>query len=98
MPVSPFAIKVLDIVASLDRGEVVSYGEVAAMAGAPTAARAVGNVLHTHGGNLPWWRVVTVNGRLVPGMEAEHAALLRDEGIATADGHVVGFEGRGRLR
>jgi alkylated DNA nucleotide flippase Atl1 len=39
--------------------------------------------------DLPWWRVVTTSGRLVPGHEVEHAARLRAEGVAVADGHVV---------
>ncbi|HEX6568606.1 MAG TPA: MGMT family protein, partial [Acidimicrobiales bacterium] len=70
-------------------GEVVTYGEVAAEAGFPGAARAVGRILAIDGHDLPWWRVVTASGRLVPGHENEHARRLRAEGVAVADGHVV---------
>ena len=77
------------VLQSLRPGEVVTYGEVAAEAGFPGAARAVGNLLAGEGDDgLPWWRVVTSAGRLVPGHEAEHAARLRAEGVAVAGGVV----------
>jgi methylated-DNA-protein-cysteine methyltransferase-like protein len=87
---SRFEQAVVDVLQSLGPGEVVTYGEVAAEAGFPGAARAVGHLLATSADDLPWWRVVTTSGRLVPGNEAEHAARLRAEGVAVADGHVVG--------
>lgn len=78
------------IAATLDAlgpGEVVTYGEVAAQAGRPGAARSVGQYLSRSGGTHPWWRVVTTTGRLVPGHEREQAARLRAEGITvTAHG------------
>jgi alkylated DNA nucleotide flippase Atl1 len=40
---------------------------------------------------LPWWRVVTGTGRLVPGHEAEQARRLRAEGVVVRNGRVVGF-------
>jgi methylated-DNA-protein-cysteine methyltransferase-like protein len=76
------------VVAALQRGEVVTYGEVAMAAGFPGAARAVGNALQRLEG-LPWWRVVTATGRLVPGEEEEHAQLLRAEGVKVERGRVV---------
>ncbi len=75
------------VVAAVPPGTVVTYGEVAAEAGFPGAARAVGNVLQTAEG-LPWWRVVTVGGRLVPGLEERHARLLAAEGVPLAAGRV----------
>ena len=59
-------------------GDVLTYGEVARLAGHPGAARAVGRVLATSSG-LPWWRVVTASGRLVPGLEAEQSRRLEQE-------------------
>jgi alkylated DNA nucleotide flippase Atl1 len=38
---------------------------------------------------LPWWRVVTSTGRLVPGEERQHAPLLRAEGVTVNRGRVV---------
>ena len=85
-----FRRKVAAVVASLRTGEVISYGEVAAEAGYPGAARAVGAVLAhpSPGRELPWWRVVTATGRLVPGHEAEHARRLRAEGVPIRRGRV----------
>ena len=74
------------IIRALRPGEVVTYGEVAADAGRPGAARAVGHLLATRPADLPWWRVVAANGRLVPGNEAEHARRLRAEGVNVAGG------------
>jgi methylated-DNA-protein-cysteine methyltransferase-like protein len=86
-----FRARVEAVVEALAPGEVVSYGDVAAQAGAPGAARAVGSIMaHPEpGSHLPWWRVVTVRGRLVPGHELEHARRLRAEGVAVRNGHVV---------
>jgi methylated-DNA-protein-cysteine methyltransferase related protein len=78
---APFASRAVAVLAGTAPGEVVTYGEVAAEAGAPRAARAVGRVLREHGASLPWWRVVTASGRLVPGLEAEQADRLEAEGV-----------------
>jgi methylated-DNA-protein-cysteine methyltransferase-like protein len=75
------------VICSIPAGEVMTYGEVAAEAGFPGAARAVGNLLSGSDG-LPWWRVVAANGRLVPHHEAEHARRLRAEGVAVTGGRV----------
>jgi len=85
-----FRARVEGVVASLKSGEIVSYGDVAAEAGQPGAARAVGRIMATPepGRELPWWRVVTATGRLVPGHETEHARRLAAEGITIANGHV----------
>lgn len=83
-----FVDRVRLVVAAVRPGEVVTYGEVAEEAGSPGAARAVGKVMaRSHG--LPWWRVVTSTGRLVPGHESEQARRLREEGIAVRNGRVV---------
>jgi len=83
-----FADAVIATVSAIPRGEICTYGEVAEEAGYPGAARAVGNLLATTPG-LPWWRVISANGRLVPGMEADHADLLRAERIEIENGAVV---------
>jgi methylated-DNA-protein-cysteine methyltransferase-like protein len=83
-----FEDSIADIILGLDPGEVVTYGEVAAQAGKPGAARAVGNYLRKSSG-LPWWRVVASSGRLCPGLEEEHAQRLRSEGVAIRNGKVA---------
>ncbi len=83
-----FEEDVIATVRGIPFGSVSTYGEVAAEAGHPGAARAVGNLLRSTPG-LPWWRVVAASGRLVPGAEAEHAQHLRAEGITIERGRVV---------
>jgi methylated-DNA-protein-cysteine methyltransferase related protein len=68
------------VVARLGPGEIATYGEIAEEAGHPGAARAVGGVM-ARSDDLPWWRVVTATGRLVPGHEVEQARRLRREGL-----------------
>lgn len=93
-----FAGAVDRVLRSLGAGEVVTYGEVAAEAGYPGAARAVGRLLASSDGAYPWWRVVSASGRLVPGHEVEHAERLAAEGVAVERGRVVGPRaGRGAV-
>lgn len=73
------------VLASLGPGDVLTYGELARLAGHPGAARAVGRVMSRSSG-LPWWRVVTSQGRLVPGYERRQAELLAAEGVTTRNG------------
>ena len=82
-----FVEAVAAAVRALGPGEVATYGEIAEEAGFPGAARGVGRVLATSEG-LPWWRVVAANGRLVPGLEQEHARRLTEEGVALLRGRV----------
>lgn len=84
---SSFEDAVVDVIERIPPGETSTYGEVAEEAGFPGAARAVGNIVRTVPG-LPWWRVITATGRLVPGLESEHTQRLRSEGILVKNGRV----------
>ena len=84
-----FVETVRRVVRDLDRGEVVSYGELARRAGYPRAARAVGNVLASSVG-LPWWRVVHADGGLAACNRQEQSKRLRREGVQILDGRVEG--------
>jgi methylated-DNA-protein-cysteine methyltransferase related protein len=88
--VSPFERRVERMVRRIPAGHVASYGRVAEWVGRPEAPRAVGRVMANCDGALPWHRVVSAAGRLVPGHEAEHAERLRGEGVRVAGGHVAG--------
>lgn len=83
-----FESAVVAVLNATGPGDVLSYGEVAAEAGRPGAARAVGGVLKRID-DLPWWRVVAANGRLIPHAPQRQAKLLADEGVATKNGRVV---------
>lgn len=71
----------LHVIARLEPGEVVTYGEVAAEAGFPGAARAVGSLLRKTGADVPWWRVVGAGGHLRSPDPARQARLLADDGV-----------------
>lgn len=88
-PPTAFERRVERIVRRIPPGTVASYGRVAEWVGKPEAPRAVGRVMANCDGALPWHRVVSSAGRLVPGHEAEHAERLRAEGVRVADGHVM---------
>jgi methylated-DNA-protein-cysteine methyltransferase related protein len=77
------------VLVGIPPGTVLTYGEVALESGHPGAARAVGTLLARGSTGLPWWRVVTSTGRLVPGIERRHSRLLRDEGVRVVDDRVV---------
>ena len=90
----PFTAEVVRVLKDIPKGYVVSYGQVARMAGSPRAARQVVRILHTmsekHG--LPWHRVVNIRGEIaVPNEESRELQrmLLKNEGVAfLADGRV----------
>ena len=54
------------VLASIPPGTVVTYGQVAALAGLPRAARMVGRILGNlpKGTELPWHRVINAAGKI----------------------------------
>jgi O-6-methylguanine DNA methyltransferase len=75
-------------------GRVATYGDIAAAAGRPRAARAVGTLLATGAEpGLPYHRVVGAGGALggYGGHESLKAALLKAEGVIVRGRRIVGF-------
>jgi methylated-DNA-protein-cysteine methyltransferase-like protein len=87
--VTPLQVRFRHVVADLEVGEVVSYGEVARRAGRSGAARAVGAFLAEHGDDLPWWRVIRADGSLADHKVREQERRLRAEGVEVIRGRVV---------
>lgn len=81
--------RIVDVVMALGPGEVVSYGDVAAMATGRRHARLVGRVLRDTEVEVPWWRVVRSDGTLAAGDGRDQAALLRAEGVVVRSGRVI---------
>ena len=84
-PDTPFARTVYAVVAKIPRGETRTYGEVAAAAGRPGAARAVGTIMSRNCDTkrVPCHRVVRADGKVGDyafGGPAKKAALLKREG------------------
>jgi O-6-methylguanine DNA methyltransferase len=82
-----FRQKVDTVVFQIPRGQVLTYGQVARLAGRPKAARAVGYFMKTNSDmtKVPCHRVVGSNGKLVgysgPGGLAAKKKLLLEEGV-----------------
>ncbi len=76
-------------IASIPRGKVATYGQVAAVAGFPGAARLTVRALYG-GIGLPWHRVVAAGGRIaLAGEEGQEQRLrLRMEGVTFRGGRV----------
>jgi len=85
-----FERAVAGVLDRLEPGDLVTYGDVAAEAGFPGAARAVGSILRRSGGIFPWWRVVSASGRLLKDHEVEQTKRLTAEGIEVRDGKIRG--------
>ncbi len=81
----------MNVVRRIPAGRVATYGDVAAMAGRPRAARAVGNVMKTCGRrDVPCHRVIAAGGRLggYGGNEVLKRALLIAEGVVVSGSRV----------
>lgn len=80
--ISNFTQEVIKIVSKVPVGHILTYKQVAQMAGSPKAYRAVGNILnHNHDPKVPCHRVVRSDGKLGgynKGVERK-AELLRKE-------------------
>lgn len=92
---SEFRNKVEELMAHVPYGKVTTYGDLAALAGHPYAARIVGGMAHYGDTLLPWHRLVNRYGGLANGyyggreVQAEH---LRSEGITCTNLVVDNFE------
>jgi len=71
-PGDDFVSRVLEVVASIPEGRVMTYGDVAAALGS-RAARAVGTVMAQYGSEVAWWRVIRASGH--PAIHHESRAL-----------------------
>lgn len=79
-----FKDRVYALVAQIPRGRVMTYGQLAALAGNARAARIVGGVAHFGDPDLPWQRVVNKKGGLAagyPGGRKAHKQHLESEGV-----------------
>ncbi len=85
---------VWDLVRTVPRGRVVTYGQIATWLGSPRAARAVGYAMfNVQDPDVPWHRVINHQGRISIG-GAHHRPdlqkkLLRREGVKLGGGERV---------
>lgn len=91
-----FKDRVYALVSRIPKGRVMTYGQVAALCGAPWAAWEVGQLAHFGPKELPWQRVVNKQGGLARaytwgGLEG-HKRALETDGIAVTAEFTVDME------
>jgi methylated-DNA-[protein]-cysteine S-methyltransferase len=90
-----FKKKVLEIVKNISFGEILTYKEVARLAGRPRAWRAVGNILAKNKNpDIPCHRVIRSNGK-VGGYNLgikKKIYLLKKEGLYIKGDKVLRFD------
>jgi len=84
--VTPFTERVIRIIRSIPAGCVMTYGQIAELAGNRRGARQVVRILHAMSGThrLPWHRVVNARGEIaIKDDEGRflQMARLKDEGV-----------------
>ena len=88
---SQFEETVWSIVRDIPPGRVMTYGQVAREAKSPHAAQSVGNVMRAlrEDTDVPWQRVVRVDGSLSAGAPVSQREHLDAEGVTfLANGRV----------
>ncbi|WP_077211949.1 MGMT family protein [Bacillus dakarensis] len=83
---TPFTEKAIEIIRNIPEGSVMTYGQIAALAGSPRAARQIVRILHSMSKKhrLPWHRIVNAKGEVaIKDDELHHEQImsLRDEGV-----------------
>ena len=89
-----FKQRVYNIVEQIPEGRVMTYGDVAALAGSPNAARQVGGLAHFGPTNIPWHRVVNRHGDCASGYyggKEGHKLALESEGHIIDSYRIVDF-------
>ena len=89
--------RICELMVRLPEGKVTTYGDLAAFAGHPYAARRVGEIAHGGPVELPWHRLVNFRGGLAvgfPGGQDVQRQLLENDGIKCDNGRVIEFEER----
>ena len=92
--VTDFRRRVIAAVRRIPAGRVATYGDIAAMAGRPRAARAVGNIMKGCGDvGTPCHRVIGAGGALggYGGYVQLKRELLRREGLEVGMSRIRGF-------
>jgi methylated-DNA-protein-cysteine methyltransferase related protein len=82
---SAYALEVLNIVARIPKGKVLTYGDIAELVGRGSG-RTVGAVMSRHGHEVAWHRVVLSNGHPNPAGPVEALRRLVADGTPLAKG------------
>lgn len=88
-----FRERVLSVVGAIPKGSVMTYGQIAAKAGAKGASRAVGSLMKAnHDAKIPCHRVVRSDGKVGsynrPGGSKTKWQRLEEEGVDMSKFHL----------
>ncbi|NQX71804.1 MGMT family protein [Paenibacillus alba] len=94
---TPFTQRVIQIIKDIPEGKVMTYGQIARLAGSPRGARQVVRILHAMSTKhrLPWHRVINAQGEIaIQDDEGSHmqSFLLQAEGVTIKDQRYVSLE------
>lgn len=94
---TPFTEEVIHIIQNIPKGKVMTYGQIAKLAGSPRAARQVVRILHSMSKkyHLPWHRVINAKGEVaIKSEELYHEQLLnlQAEGVEVGSDGIVNLE------
>ncbi|WP_102346319.1 MGMT family protein [Bacillus sp. Marseille-P3661] len=94
---TPFTERVIDIIRNIPEGKVMTYGQIAGLAGSPRTARQVVRILHSMSKKyfLPWHRVINAKGRVsIKNDEIYNDQImkLQIEGVEVTEDGIVDLE------
>lgn len=94
---TPFTERVIKIIQNIPPGKVMTYGQIAKLAGSPRAARQVVRILHSMSRKyqLPWHRVINGKGQIAvknEGLYQEQITILESEGVEVSVRGTVDLE------
>jgi methylated-DNA-protein-cysteine methyltransferase related protein len=94
---TPYTEEVIRIIISIPAGKVMTYGQIAKLAGSPRSARQVVRIIHSMSNkyNLPWHRVINSKGEIgIPDEEGStmQRLMLISEGVKVTENGFVDLE------
>lgn len=92
-----FTERAINVIKNIPEGKVMTYGQIAKMAGSPRGARQVVRILHSMSKKyqLPWHRVINSKGEIaIKEDESFHEQLLslQSEGIEIIDNRFINLK------
>ncbi|MEJ8547404.1 MGMT family protein [Brevibacillus borstelensis] len=93
----PFTERAVEIIRNIPPGKVMTYGQIAALAGSPRGARQVVRILHSMSKKhrLPWHRVINAEGQISLQEEESRTMqmlLLQGEGVEVTGGRSINLK------
>lgn len=92
-----FTQRVVEIIKKIPEGKVMTYGQIARLAGSPRGARQVVRILHSMSKkhHLPWHRVINSKGEI--GIKDDESSAvqklsLESEGVVIVNDYLIDLE------